>query len=1172
MNNDKLYLYEHNKESYEKVQEAFEKDNVVGIVHATGTGKSYNALQLLLDNKDKKTMYLVPSNGIIEHIKKIIEENNLSLEKDFPNVEFRTYQSLINLSRDEIKELDIDMLVLDEFHHIGAPVWGERVKEIIETHEDLKVFGMTAYTVRDRKTPYERDMAKVGGNELFSDKIVSRYDLSDAMVDGVLPKPIYKSAYINLLGMEQELEEKVLSDVANKKEQEEYMKILKDVKRKIVNAPGVKELVRKNIKPNGKYIYFCPPCSKENENDIKAIEEEIRNYLKEYVNEEDIVFYETTSEMKDAGRKNREAFYDDKTLEGIDVSNKLRVMFAINQYNEGVHAPNIDGVIMGRSTSSDIVYFEQLGRALAVRGKNLESIEELEQYSVKELKIMCDERDIKYDKNISKEELIEKLVAPIIIDLVNNFDYIKELEDNLKDKIKERQQNKGKGKKRDIKIKDYSFDIEIENRDLYEMLRYIKDRTTRSWDKMYEYACIYYGKHDDLEVPTKFKTNNGKDYDENGKINLGTWIATQRQKVSPESERGRLLSQIGMRFEVKDNEQQWHVMYKYACIYYGKHGDLEVSVKFKTNNGKDYDENGSINLGKWISRQRQKVSPESERGRLLSQIGMRFKNKRKRLSFEEMYKYAKAYYEVHGDLEVSQSFKTNNGKDYDKNGTINLGTWIATQRLILSSESERGRLLSQIGMRFKNKNSTLNFEEMYKYACIYYGKHGDLEVPTKFKTNNGKDYDENGTINLGTWISTQRRTVSPESERGRLLSQISMRFEVKDSEQQWHVMYEYACIYYGKYGNLEVPQKFKTNNGSDYDENGSINLGRWITTQRRKVSSESERGILLSQIGMRFEKKIKRLGFEEMYKYAKAYYEVHGDLEVSQRFKTNNGSDYDKNGTINLGHWISTQRQKESSESERGRLLSQIGMRFENKIKRLGFEEMYEYAKAYYEVHGDLEVPTKFKTNNGSDYEKNGTINLGTWIVTQRQKVLPKSERGRLLSQIGMRFGNKIKRLGFEEMYKYAKAYYEVHGDLEISQRFKTNNGKDYDENGIINLGTWIVTQRRFVSPESERGRLLSKIGMRFETKGKNRDLATNICNENNININLNKNIVNRIPYQEFISKVEYLKENNIHLVEENGKLHEIFSMSSPNMKEKYNITLEELINSYYIKEKEKGK
>lgn len=225
-------LYDHNAESYKKSRTAFLIESIVGIVHATGTGKTYNGLQLAYDNKDKKIVWIVPSNGIIEHIMKIIEDNpNLDLKRDFPNLEFRTYQSLCGLSKEEISEMEIDMLILDEFHHIGAPVWGARVNDIIETHPGIKIFGMTAYTVRDRGTPYERDMALEGGNELFSDKIVSRYDLCDAMLDGVLPKPIYRSCHVNLIGIEQELESLVMKLDVSSKEYQEYMSILNSVKK-----------------------------------------------------------------------------------------------------------------------------------------------------------------------------------------------------------------------------------------------------------------------------------------------------------------------------------------------------------------------------------------------------------------------------------------------------------------------------------------------------------------------------------------------------------------------------------------------------------------------------------------------------------------------------------------------------------------------------------------------------------------------------------------------------------------------------------------------------------------------------------------------------------------------------------------------------------------------------
>ena len=426
MNNNEyttIGLYDHNADSYNKVKSSFESGNdVVAIVHATGTGKSYNALQLAYDNKDKKILYVVPSNGIIEHINKIIEDNpNLNLKRDFPNLEFRTYQSFISLSEDEISDINCDLLILDEFHHIGAPVWGARINTMVETHPDMKIFGMTAYTVRDRGTSYERDMANPDTDELFSGKVESRYDLCDAMIDGVLPKPIYKSAYTNLIGLENQLEEKVQKLGATTKEYQEYMAILNDARKRIHEAPSIPNILKKSIKSNGKYIYFCPPCSEDGSNDIETIKKQAIEWFKQFVPEEDIIIYTSTSDMGEDGKKNRDAFYRDVSLDDKQVDDKLRVMFAINQYNEGIHAPNIDGVIMGRGTTSDIVYFEQLGRALSVRGDTKDKFDELEQYSIEQLISMCKEKDIQVKDNYSKEELIEKLIAPVVIDLTNNF-------------------------------------------------------------------------------------------------------------------------------------------------------------------------------------------------------------------------------------------------------------------------------------------------------------------------------------------------------------------------------------------------------------------------------------------------------------------------------------------------------------------------------------------------------------------------------------------------------------------------------------------------------------------------------------------------------------------------------------------------------------------------------
>ena len=852
--NNSLNLYPHNLDGYNDAKKAYQEGKkIVSEVRATGTGKSYINLQFALDNQDKKGIYVVPSLSIIEHLKEIVKENsNVSLN-DFSHVDFRTYQSFVNMSYDEIKNLACDFLIVDELHHLNGPVWENRISKLIETHPDIKVLGTTAYTVVSRGTSYERDMALSGGNEIFSDSIVSRYDLCDAIIDGVLPKPIYKSAYIHLSSKLSDIERILESSHLTTKEYQEYQLILDDLKRKIHEAPTIADVLKKNLKKDGKYYYFCPVKSEEGINDIETIKEKILSDLKPKFQEEDIVFYTTTSEMGELGKKNRDAFYHDKTLDGQDCSNKLRIMFAINQYNEGVHAPGVDGVIEGRMTNSDIVFFEHIGRSLAVRGDNQKREEELEKYSYEELLQMCHDRDILVKENISKEEMIEKLLSPLIIDLTCNYEWIKELEDNLKNRLKENTGRKNNTYQR-RKLIDASFDIEVENIDLFSSLMELKNRLNNSWNRMYEYARIYYEHHGNLEVPQRFKTNNGFEYDEEGKIKLGAWIARQRSSTLPESEQGRLLSQIGMRFFNKNSTLSWEEMYEYARIYYEHHKSLEIPQKFKTNNGFEYEEQGKIKLGTWIANQRKTVSRESERGKLLSQIGMRFESKKSTLSWEEMFEYACQYYEHHGNLEVPQKFKTNNGFEYEEQGKIPLGSWIAKQRIRTLPESERGQLLLKIGMRFESKKSTLSWEEMYEYACIYYKHCGHLEVPVKFKTNNGWEEDDSGKINLGAWVAKQRIRTLPESERGRLLSQIGMRFESKNSTLSWEEMYEYACIYYQRHGNLEVFAKFKTNNGWEEDELGKINLGTWVATQKQlyqKKEMSEEQIILLENIGMK---------------------------------------------------------------------------------------------------------------------------------------------------------------------------------------------------------------------------------------------------------------------------------------------------------------------------------
>ena len=559
-----LNLYPHNIRSYEKIKNAFKTDDIAAIVHCTGSGKSYNGLQLALDNPDKKVLYIVPYNSIIEHLQEIINSNKkLDKTKDLKNIKFITYQSLTNMTEEELQNMKIDILILDEFHHIGAPIWGKCIKEIVDSHKNIKILGMSAYTVRNRGSIYERDMISPETDELFSNKVVSRYDLCDAIIDGVLPKPIYKSAYM-FLDKTLSLLENDLKRKNKNGEKDELCRLIDVLKEKIYKAPSMKDVFKQNIKKDGKYIYFCPLSS-----DIDDIMNETKKWIEEMgLKEEDYYLYKTTSEMGEIGKKNRNAFYYDKNLYDENINNKLRIMFAINQYNEGSHVPGIDGVIMGRQTSSDIIYFEHLGRALSTKEFIKERYIELNKKTKEELIDLCKEKYIDTSDK-SKSQLIDLLVCPVIIDLVNNIDFIKELENNLQNKIKEKANtNNSNSNNNFVNFINPYFDIDMLNQNIYEVLKSIKNRLSFGWDNYYLLLEKYYEHNENTYVPIDFKTINGYEYDENG-YELGNWLVNQKRdynNLKIQSSKKEMLELLNIDWNISNNHY-FNVLFKRKKSY-----------------------------------------------------------------------------------------------------------------------------------------------------------------------------------------------------------------------------------------------------------------------------------------------------------------------------------------------------------------------------------------------------------------------------------------------------------------------------------------------------------------------------------------------------------------------------------------------------------------------------
>lgn len=138
------------------------------------------------------------------------------------------------------------------------------------------------------------------------------------------------------------------------------------------------------------------------------------------------------------------------------------------------------------------------------------------------------------------------------------------------------------------------------------------------------------------------------------------------------------------------------------------------------------------------------------------------------------------------------------------------------------------------------------------------------------------------------------------------------------------------------------------------------------------------------------------------------------------------------------------------------------------------WDMMYREAKNYYRSCGNLDVPSRYRTE--------ANLPLGSWLMTQR-KVRHGLCGGSLtddqiakLDRIGMIWDNR-QELRWERAYEYAKEYYKSHGGLNVPADYETEDG--------FALGKWIANMRGKKSDlnkrsplSEERMRKLEAIGM----------------------------------------------------------------------------------------------
>ena len=325
-------LMPHNFEAYTKVKEQFKVSDRACVVHATGTGKSY-IIAATAEDYDR-VLILAPNNFILSELDKTVGAH----------CKLMTYKSL-TLVEDMEDMKGFDLIVLDEFHRTGAKTWGASVKELLQVNPGVKVLGTTATEIRTSG----RNMA----DEMFDGNVVSRLTLPMAWSQRILKVPVYVTGLYTFDEVDRELRTKITG--SNKSEEEKRISLaeLDSIRLDWVNSYGTDTIIKKYINPDSRrIIVFCDK--------IKYISE-VKNSVKSWLLGAGLKIHKIYS----VNSKNYNSKEDMKDFEREDGFSGVKVIFAVNMLNEGIHTKDIDAVIMLRPTKSKIVYFQQMGRCMA---------------------------------------------------------------------------------------------------------------------------------------------------------------------------------------------------------------------------------------------------------------------------------------------------------------------------------------------------------------------------------------------------------------------------------------------------------------------------------------------------------------------------------------------------------------------------------------------------------------------------------------------------------------------------------------------------------------------------------------------------------------------------------------------------------------------------------------
>lgn len=902
-----------NEAAFQKAVQSLETLNRAAVFHPTGTGKSCIAWKVVEAHPQTTFFWLVAgAQRLALRQAELTRYNGGTLPG---NVRFCDCEKLAAATPEQwvrLGEQKPGCIVLDCYHELSAVCWAQSVQKLLRMCPQAKVLGLGV--------PNGAPVC-AAAQELFADCIVSHMTVAEAMAAGTMPVP---SAYAALLWPQEEelatLRARIKNlcmpkgDTSLRVQYEELSWSLRQVENLTVLLP------RLLSDTSGHYLVLFESA---------AYQEKLGTELEQLLRTVDpaVRFYAA----------DHACFADSAAVETFlsDTAPGPKVLLCVNA--PGVQQPleGLAGVILVRQSSLMSTFKQMLCRALVAAGSRSVPVFDL----VAQFEGLGNGRTLQRDCTEAMTRAGSKTPG---------FRQERPMQQTYRLYGKLRREMEARwevlcqaaadaaAKEGTLELpRSYTIHSGVPVGKWLELQRQVQagqrpgrltaeqaakleklgirwnHRLEAAWEKGFASAQKYRTEHGDLLVPVRYRDKND--------FALGEWIVYNRQRYlggNLTQNRIERLEAIGMVWSTSND--LWEQNYAAATQYYLEHGDLEVPIKYETPSG--------FGLGVWLGAQRAAHKAgelPQEQVERLDALGMDWTNRNDR-KWMSLYDVAAAYYHEHGNLNVPSEYVTPDG--------VLLGKWVARQRYAYLNPDrssarvtpERKALLDKLGMVWEKYDP---WQERYDLALAYKTEHGDLEIPSVYKTEDG--------VWLGSWVSRQRQALNSgssalSSERRKLLRTL-FKGERRPSdpaadhgtvrEANWERNFRSAARYARKYKHLLVP--------ASYVDSDGVRLGVWISNLRaaRKNRPDSYQVTSahikkLNSIGMVWDARDAKWG--TAYQQAKAYYKAHGNLHAAANYKS------DETGFC-LGDWLRRMREWDTTHDpkltpERRAMLDKIGM------------------------------------------------------------------------------------------------------------------------------------------------------------------------------------------------------------------------------------------------------